>query len=169
MGSPISNNTACLVLNSSALDTCHSLADTCASIGGWVTIGTNLIAIPILSLAGEMVIEGLIDSALVIRDIGRFVRTPSDYRQLQDEKPEIQETPPLWKRAFSSVKRLTTATSLTTIAIVTLKIGSALSASSCEAMGDQCPEFAGHAVELCNWTNGFLISVIDQVIAHHFS
>lgn len=168
MGNPISNNTACLVLDKAALDACHSLSETCSSTGGWITLGTNLIAIPMISLAGELVIEGIADTGILIRDICQYTRGIRSYEQIQEEKAKVDEVP-FWKRGLQTVRRLTTAAALTSIAIVTLKIGGVVSVSNCQSMGASCPEFAGHAVEVCNWTNDFLISVIEQIIKHHFS
>ena len=69
MGHTISNNTACIELQQSAINGCHTFSETCTSVSSWVTLGVNLIAIPILTIAGEMLVERVLDTAFLVRDI----------------------------------------------------------------------------------------------------
>lgn len=167
MGHTISNNTACIELQQSAINGCNTFSDTCTSVSGWVTLGVNLIAIPILTLAGEMLIEGVLDTAILVRDVRKSFHKSNRYQTIQDESQNNTQPIPFWKRALGSVRQLTTVTTLTSIALVTLKVGSLFTNSSCQSINEHCPQFGMHAVEVCNWSNQFLIDVINQIIAHH--
>jgi hypothetical protein len=176
----ISNNTACQTLHEAAYGVCESSGPLYCTLQEGVSLVCHIIAIPILMMAGEHLIEGIIEGIFTIKEASRRYLNKQDYLTVQDEDSdqifrlsvETQErktlSPPLWKRSMKSLQSLTTAVFQGGVGVAGLSIAGIFSESSCASFPEQCPKIAEYAVNACNWGNEFLISVIDQVIAQHF-
>ena len=133
-------NTACNDLRLGVENTCQTASGYCDSISNTVTMATIAIAVPIISLAGEMLAEGMIDTALMVSDLGKWCcRRKEEYHRINAEMPQVistfdddipppkktdrEKALPVWRRVFGTTKTLTTAVALGAIAIVTYDLG----------------------------------------------
>lgn len=176
------DNSACHNLPFDPNELCDTAADYCEPVSEAVTLATLAIALPLITLAGEMLIEGIIDTALMLKDLGKWCcRRKEEYLPVDDgELPSIavfeendpqppqtivrERVTPIWKKVFGILKLETTAVALGAIAIVTYEFGTLFSKNNCQSIRNGCGDFSAVFVDGCNWFDGFLVNMINQVI-----